>query len=1262
MTYEHGVWGAALLLMSAMTTASGQQNPITGLKPLSTQTVLVRNGEAQASIVMPTDTSGQQAARHLQEELRAKTGCTVPLIGDIEAWDTLWGKQNLIVVGNLMTNKVFAMLYCLHYACADGAWPGPDGYEVRTICDARALGQNILVLGGSDAAGVRAAVDAFLQRVQSGASLVLDHFIDTRIDGAPFEPLTDQEMAEQSGSAISRAVSHAVNYYRTGNLQYAELAKRAYLDFAQDMALIGTIGYTSGYDWIGIGWDLLEEAPVFTDEERLTIINGLVTFMEKSVNARAPIQDQPRPFHGVDMQTVHIYDTARYFEDNYPNLEVARKIMDRERLYWSVQNRYWTQLNQSSWYEGSDGGYMIQYAVQALDFEWLETGRFRKWLEYYFSACDNRGYMSGFGDSGWGSIHPYASWALQVGAWYYGEGWMQWMADRSQLPRRGGFNLGHSFYTGTVKPKPPVHLGDLYRTELADWMYEMRKPEFPQERAFNKISIQDGYEPGAAYLLLDGTGSYAHGHPATNQIVCFTKNGNYWLYPSGYMIFQIVEHNVMGVYRNGAGGDMPSLAELHHCVQVPGGKFVQSVVNGYNGADWSRSLLWRDGGTVVVIDRATAREPGSYGLQLVWRCNPYEVDHAARTVHTAPGERGAFHLLNADSSTLGVKDTAAFGTALYESTSVNLAADESYTYRNLFFVTEPDGERACAIAPLDEGAVVILEEEGVSVAGAGPLNANDGLSTDAALFWVSAERICLVNGTRFQAPGLQINAGAPVSLTLDLAQGELTVNPPKGEPATVTVTLNGKAASMKARPGPKARRRGRVDCARAAKQLDRTLETVWQRQAPEMQQLASGTAVTVPEAPLIAQWQITNDQFAALGKGESTAPVPGTNMVRTCDLDGDGTLEILAARTDKRLYCLSQDGAVHWTFEAPAQVWDVCADDVDGDGKLEVAFVCAPSATARSDSFLYLLDSKGSERWHTPCPGGYWNWRATGVSSPRGGAPGALLLCWIGDFSGDGQKEIGCAARNMFVYNYGPSGEERWEVMCPYHRPLSWRVADLNGDGVQECVVATDFTTVAYRGDGSNVPDAFLPATEAVVTRGSGAFSISRPGPALDIADLKSDGQTWIINGTRTGLVSATPYDHEATSGQPQWDFNTGATVDVVKVVEIGGEKRVLAGSRSMSVYCLDAGGQLLWHNCLGEMVRCIAAEDFNGDGQPEILVGCDDGRIYQLDTAGNVIGAISLHSPVRLLVPIAGPPECPLHLLASTWNGTLHALRWNTD
>jgi outer membrane protein assembly factor BamB len=988
------------------------------------------------------------------------------------------------------------------------------------------------------------------------------------------------------------------------------------------------------------------------------------------------------------MQTVHIYDTARYFQDYYPDCNVAKKIMDRERLYWAVQQRYWTQDCQSSWYQGSDGAYIIQYALQALDFDWFRSGRFRKWLEWYWAACDNMGFMTGYGDCSWGGVHPYALWALQVGAWYYRDGWMQWMPDRNHLPRRGGFNLGHAFYTGEIKPAPPLHLGGLYRIGVDDWMVEYRQPGFPNERAYNKVSFQDGYTPGAPYLLLDGTGSFPHGHPAASQIVCFTKNGYYWLYGGGYMVFQTTEHNVMGIFRDGTGETPPPLAELRHCVALPGVLFSQSLLHGYNGIDWFRSILWRQGGTVLVIDRAQAKRDGQYGLQVVWRCAPREIDVANRSVHVLPNRaqlelmrsssglpqtaeemnrpRGTFHLYNADSSTLGIKETAHDGlTALFESTALSLKEGESYSFRNLFFATNPDEVRLCRLKPFGEASVLIQEANGISLAGAAPLSPLPGIDTDAEIFWISSERIGLAGVCRLSAFGLRFSATIPVALLLDCRTGTVTISPPTHGSSEFTIEENTLKRAGTVSSGS-ASWVGTIAPAAFPEAIEKTLGSAWDSIVNKKIEAAAAKLKPLKRENSGICWRVSNEQYARWAGLTEAASPPGTLQVRITDLNRDQKPEILAARSDGRLFCLDDRGQLKWRYEAPTSVWDACAGDVDHDGKMEVALVCAASASSGENSFVILLDSGGRERWRVPCPPGLWTWRMQGLPSPRGepsgprrGIPGPLLLCWVADLNGDGEMEIGAAARNFFVYNFDAAGRERWEVMCPYHRPLSWRIQDLNRDGTPELLIANDFSTLVYRGDGSNIPDAFLPATSNVITAGKGAFKIEQPGPAIEVADLYGDGRVWIVNGTRTGAVTATLYDPGSDSAKPTWTFNTGATVDAVAIMETGGQKRIIAGSRNMSIYCLDREGRLIWSRCLGEMVCALVTGDIDNDGQAEILAGCDDGNVYQLNGKGEITGRRIVGSPVRHLLILPSQYRLDWNLLVGTRNGDMRALFW---
>ncbi|MCD6507404.1 VCBS repeat-containing protein [Candidatus Poribacteria bacterium] len=157
-------------------------------------------------------------------------------------------------------------------------------------------------------------------------------------------------------------------------------------------------------------------------------------------------------------------------------------------------------------------------------------------------------------------------------------------------------------------------------------------------------------------------------------------------------------------------------------------------------------------------------------------------------------------------------------------------------------------------------------------------------------------------------------------------------------------------------------------------------------------------------------------------------------------------------------------------------------------------------------------------------------------------------------------------------------------------------VADLDGDGRDEWIVAGDKGVSALRPDGS------------LLWR----FPMKRSGSALEVGDVDGDGCPEIAVGCEDHRL----YLLDAVGGK-RWDFTckpsenkAGPPVpDFVRIVDLDsdGAKEIVAGANW--VHCLDANGKLKWEDYLiyarghisGDF-RCGAIADFDGDGRRELL------------------------------------------------------------
>ena len=384
------------------------------------------------------------------------------------------------------------------------------------------------------------------------------------------------------------------------------------------------------------------------------------------------------------------------------------------------------------------------------------------------------------------------------------------------------------------------------------------------------------------------------------------------------------------------------------------------------------------------------------------------------------------------------------------------------------------------------------------------------------------------------------------------------------------------------------------------------------------------------------------------------------------DLEGDGTPEIVAAGGAGFVYAWHVDGSVVSGFPlemvgrapeefGPADAWDngfagaPTLYDLDGDGTLEII-------EAGMDQRVYVWDYSGAP-WG-PYPLEICAEELCGVAGNR-----IIDSVTVGDVDGDGDPDFGVgsneATKNgrdsvsyLFDANTGTMldgwplqeqglvGEAALLPIVGEGHPSSLAFADIDGNGdleVASCVMlgasplynhdATVATELKYAASGF---DAGGNTTEPSLTTMSNNVSFG---------DMDGDGRPEFFAGgagTRylISLASFHASDYQHVAGG--WDTSTGLMLPgwprqiedlqflvapAIADLTGDGKPEAIFGSAGYLLYAWDGTGQIAegWPKFTGNwLLGSPAVGDIDGDGYVEVVASTREGHLYAWHTKGH--------------------------------------------
>lgn len=312
------------------------------------------------------------------------------------------------------------------------------------------------------------------------------------------------------------------------------------------------------------------------------------------------------------------------------------------------------------------------------------------------------------------------------------------------------------------------------------------------------------------------------------------------------------------------------------------------------------------------------------------------------------------------------------------------------------------------------------------------------------------------------------------------------------------------------------------------------------------------------------------------------------------DIDHDGKKEILFGTKDGKLYLLSMDGKIKWTYSITEKINDVelmfldsdemhsinatpNIGDINNDKKNEILF-------GSELGFLYALNHFGQLLWKF---------------KTDGPVRSSVL---IEDLNNDGHKEIIFGSMDNFLYVLGSTGKLLMKLKI--NSPIESTPGVMKNTSKQIIFGSDDGTVYSVDYSGRLL---WKFKTNGKIT--------AQPL----IVDLFNDGKEYVIIGSFDNFLYC--LDNQ---GKLVWQFKTeGSICSKAVSADINNDQKpeVVFGSCDNKVYALRNDGEKIWdYETDFWVVASPIISDMDGDGKPEIIVGSYDHNIYVLDSEGSYV------------------------------------------